>query len=64
MSVPLTYLAGLILLWGSWILVNRQLFIRPTIRHATLIILINVSLISLLLVIGETYLRWKGLERT
>jgi hypothetical protein len=56
MVVPLTYLAGLILVWGCWFLVRLSVHLPLWGRHAVLIVLVNVSLLSFFLVIGETYL--------
>ena len=62
MVVPLTYLAGLILVWGCWFLVRLSVHLPLWARHAVLIVLVNVSLLSFFFVIGETYLRWKEFE--
>lgn len=63
MSVFFTYLAVLIVGWGCVLLVGRLVPLPLWLRHATFVVLVNISLIAFLLVMGETYLRWKGLDR-
>lgn len=63
MSVLFTYLAALIVVWGCWFLVKRQVPLPGRLKHATLVVLVNISLIAFFAVTGETYMRWKGLDR-
>jgi hypothetical protein len=61
-TIPLIYFICLILVWASWGWITRHVPLSLRIRHATLIVLVNISLMSFVLVIGETYLRWQGFE--
>jgi hypothetical protein len=63
MSVLFTCLAALIVVWGCWIAVKQWVHLPVWLRQTTLVALVNISLIAFLLVMGETYLRWKGLDR-